>query len=209
MTAIPIYKNLPGTYAAFYWSTAFLTAIVGYGVILEIYGRTLEKFSGVARFMRIVLVGVLLAVIGRALLQLFGNSPSLLASSAALLEQDLRILQAVFLAALLGIFTFYRIPIGKNLRGIIAGYTLYIGVRIIELTIYTRFRKAEGIFISKLEPVSYLICLGIWTTALWSRSAEPNVEMASNIERDYEQLAGLTKSKLIRARAYLTRTVRS
>jgi len=209
ISAIPVYKTFPGTYASFYWTTTILTAILGYGVILEIYGRSLERFAGVARFVRIVLLGMLILVAARASLEFFGASPTPLASSAALLERDLRTLQAILLAALLAIFTFYRIPIGKNLRGIMLGYTLYIGVRVLELTAYTQLSKVDGVFVSKIEPVSYLICLGIWTGALWSRSPEPKMEVASNIGRDYDQLAELTRNKLLRARAYLTRTVRS
>ncbi|MFZ0464484.1 MAG: hypothetical protein WBE87_10745 [Candidatus Acidiferrales bacterium] len=208
LLAIPIYKTLPGFYGSFYWSTTVLTAILGYGVILEIYSRSLAKFGGVARFLRVILITILLAVMVRALAELFGGSPNPLASSAALLERDLRTLQAILLAALLGIFTFYKIPLGKNLRGIIAGYTLYIGVRVIELTAYTQMSKADGVFVSKLEPISYLICLVLWTVALWSPSPEPAVDTSSNIERDYDQLVGQTRTKLLRARAYLTRTVR-
>lgn len=209
LIAIPIYRNLPGAYATFYWTSTILMAILGYLLILEIYGRSLEKFAGAARLVRIVLLVAFFLVVARALIALFGGSPARLAPFAAFLERDLRTLQAILLAALLGIFTFYRIPTGRNLRGIMAGYTLYVGVRVLELTAYTELGRADALFVSKLEPFSYLICLGIWTTALWSRSSEPDVETAPHVERGGEQLAGVTRSKLLRARAYLARIVRS
>ena len=208
VSAIPIYRTWPGLYTAFYWSTAFVTAILGYAVILEIYSRSLARFPGVMRLIRAVLVGLLFLVAARAFAELFGGAANPLASSAALLERDLRTLQAILLGALLCIFSFYRIPIGRNLRGIIVGYTLYIGVRVIELTAYTQLGKAMGIFASKMEPISYLICLVVWTVALWSRAPEPIADTAPSIEQDYDLLMRQTRTQLLRACAFLTRTVR-
>ena len=164
----------PSLYSTFYWSTAFVTAILGYAVILEIYNRSLARFPGVAPFIRAVLVGLLFLVAARAFAELFGGAANPLASSAALLERDLRTLQAILLGVFLGIVSFYHIPIGKNLRGIIVGYTLYVGVRVVKLTAYTQSGKTVGIFVSKMEPVIYLICLGLWTLALWSQAPELN-----------------------------------
>ncbi len=206
---MPIYRTLPSLYKSFYWSAEFASAILGYGVILEIYSRSLTKFPGVARFIRVVLVAILLVITTRALAELFGGTLNPMAASAALLERDLRTVQAVLLGTLLGIFTIYRIPTGKNLRGIIVGYALYVGVRIIELTAYTQLKTADKIFVTKLEPVIFLICLVIWTIALWSRAPEPIADTASGIERDYDLLVQQTRTKLLRARTYLTRTVRS
>lgn len=208
VSAIPIYRMWPGLYRPFYWSTSFVTVILGYAVILEIYGRSLARFPGVARFIRAVLVGLLCLVAARAFAELFGGAANPLASSAAVLERDLRTLQAILLGALLGIFSFYRIPIEKNLRGIIVGYTLYVGVRVIELTAYTESGKAVGIFVSKMEPIIYLICLGVWTLALWSRAPEPIVDAVPSIEQDYDLLLQQTRTQLSRACAFLTRTVR-
>lgn len=208
VSAIPIYTMWPGLYSKFYWSTAFVTAILGYTVIVEIYNRSLARFPGVARFIRTVLVGLLFLVAARAFAELFGGAANPLASSAAVLERDLRTLQAILLGALLAIFSLYRIPIGKNLRGIIVGYTLYVGVRVVELTAYTQSGKAVGIFVSKMEPIIYLICLGLWTLALWSRAPEPIVDTVPSIEQDYDLLSRQTRMQLARACAFLTRTVR-
>ncbi|HEV2618296.1 MAG TPA: hypothetical protein VGU63_16985 [Candidatus Acidoferrales bacterium] len=208
LLAIPTYRMLPGFYGLFYWSTAFLTAALGYGVILEIYGRSLAGFPGVSRWIRIVLGGLLFVIAAKALVELFGGAANPWASSAALLERDLRTAQAILLGALLGIFIFYRIAIGKNLRGIIAGYALYVGVRVIELTAYAQLGKADGIFVSQLEPIGYLICLIIWTVALWSPAREPIAEGAPGMERDYGLLLQQTRTKLARACGHLSRTVR-
>lgn len=208
VSAIPIYRTWPGLYSLFYWSTAFMIAILGYAVILEICSRSFARFPGMARLIRVALVGLLFVIAARAFAELFGGAANPLASSAALLERDLRCVQAALLGALLGIFSFYRIPIGTNLRGIIVGYTLYVGVRVIELTAYTQ-SGASGILVSKVEPISYLICLGLWTVALWSRAPEPIADAASGIERDYDLLVQQTRTKLLRARALVTGTVRS
>lgn len=208
VSAIPIYRMWPGLYSSFYWSTACVTAILGYAVILEVYGRSLARFPGVRRLIRAVLVGLLFFVAARAFAELFGGAANPLASSAALLERDLRTLQAILLGALLCIFSFYSIPIDKNLRGIVAGYTLYVGVRVIELTAYTQLGRAVGIFASKIEPISYLICLVVWTVALWSRASEPIVDTAPSVEQDYDLLMRQTRTQLLRACAFLTRTVR-
>lgn len=203
-----IYKVYPSFYGPFYWCTEFLIAIVGYGVILEIYNQALARDPGVSRFIRIVLVSVLFVIIAKASADFWGSSAHSFASSAATLERDLRTVQAVMLVALLGIFMAYQIPIGRNLRGIILGYSLFVGFSVIDLTIFVKHESPYSLLMRKLQPISYLICLAIWASALWSLAPEPECEAAGDIEKDYELIVLQTKAKVLRARAYLVRTVR-
>src|SRR2546427_12990120 len=50
-----IHQAHPGFYERFYWYTEFLSVIVGYGVILEIYRRGLIKHRGLVRLARSLL----------------------------------------------------------------------------------------------------------------------------------------------------------
>ncbi|MHB8410795.1 MAG: hypothetical protein ACYDDI_02485 [Candidatus Acidiferrales bacterium] len=209
LLAIPIYRSLPSFYSSFYWSAEFLTAILGYGVITEIYNRSLKSYPGVSRFIRIVLISVLFVIIVKACANFLGGSAHSFSSSTVGLEGDLRTVQAVMLVALLGIFMAYQIPIERNLRGIILGYSLFVGFSVIDLTIVLKHANRYGPLMRKLEPISYLVCLAIWASALWSLAPEPECEATGDIEKDYELIFHQTKAKVLRARAYLVRTVRS
>ena len=52
-----------------------------------------------------------------------------------MIERDVRTVQAIFLFMILAVISYYRIPIGKNLKGMISGYGLYIVTSLFTLAI--------------------------------------------------------------------------
>jgi hypothetical protein len=84
------------------------------------------------------------------------------------LERDLRMMQALMLAAFTVLVLYYAIPIGRNLLGIALGYGCFVTTSVFNLTLRTsigvRFQTAW----SYLQPLEYCISLAIWCVALWS-----------------------------------------
>src|SRR5712692_10129530 len=60
-----IYEWHPNFYPQVYWPTEFLSVIVGYGVIQEIYRRALINHPGVARLSQTVLLVLLFVTIAK------------------------------------------------------------------------------------------------------------------------------------------------
>lgn len=206
LLSIPIYSHLPSVYAAFYYTAELILAALGYGVLVEIYRRSLEHYPGVARFFTICFAVVFLAVIiGLGV----GSSVSPFARVVAELEQDLRQSQAIMLCCLLALFMYYRITFGRNLRGLVTGYSLLVGSQVITLTFALSVRTGFGAFMREAEPVFYALSLLIWLVALWVPQREITPVMPCGIERDYERLAAATRTMLLRARAQLGKMARA
>lgn len=198
----PAYQNL-------YWTTQLVTLIVGYGVILEVTRKAFESYPGVERVSRALVLGVFLAVFsygGLKAITAENWSPS---HSMWELERDLRAVQALVLAGALILIVYYSIRIGRNLGGIVLGYGLYTTFSIVSnaLRSYqgTRFHHIWLL----IQPYTYLVCLLIWTVALWSHQPNPEPEGGLQLESDYESLVGRTRGMLVTMRALLERSARS
>jgi hypothetical protein len=99
--------------------------------------------------------------------------PSLLESKperAALLDFAKRatLVKILLILILLMVSHHYRLPLGRNVAGMLAGFSVYLSV------CFANFGAAD-IFpvelyapvLKLLFPVSYLLCLAVWTLALW------------------------------------------
>jgi hypothetical protein len=127
------------------------------------------------------------------------------AANPADLARDLRIAEAIALLTIVFLTGYYRIEIGKNMKGMILGFGVYVGTSIIMLTL----RLFIGIRFSPIwkitEPSSYVAALIIWAVALWSYAPVPVVP-APPPDTDYRGLAGRTRRALGSIEEHLDRT---
>ncbi len=125
------------------------------------------------------------------------------------LEGVLRTVQAVGLGALVLLFFSYSIPFGRNLKGVLLGYGLFIGESVIWLTFASsggnRFRDIWFY----LHPASYFVVLGVWAMHLWSYAPNPEPKRAVHLEEQYQSIAVATSRRLREGRAYLAKVVGS
>jgi len=181
-----VYIFHPGSYQNFYWNTQFVSVLLGYGVIWEIYRQALGHYPGAARMARDFLSVIFILVVSKAFFNtLSGHHVWSPATTTAELELNLRSVQAILLVALGGLLRYYAIPIGRNLRGMILGYGFFIGTSLINLSFLSRVSEKFHLWWTYLEPVSYLATLLIWCWALWSYYPNPQPEKQVFIERDY------------------------
>ena len=90
--------------------------------------------------------------------------------------------QAILLAGLLQVISYYGISMGKNLRGMILGYGQCIGVTLIAIALRSHFGRHFQNAWSLVQQLTYLAALAIWAVALWSY--RPNPIMKSTIGSD-------------------------
>ena len=200
---LPVLTLRPSVYAPFYWYTEFLHAGFGYAVILEIYKNALNKSPGVARIARTFLWGVLTAVILKVTWNAVSGPVWSPGTTSAELERDLRTVQAILLAGIIALLAYYVVATGRNLKGIIFGYSTYIYACVVSLA----FGSLPGYGLRPgwrlVQPIAYLAALLIWSYTLWSYSPNPATETESKIERDYKLIAEKTRRALARARSFL------
>jgi hypothetical protein len=193
-------------YAPAYWCAELLCIVLGVGVTWEIFGLTLGRYPGADRMARFVLSIVVVVTISATVAGAWGGH-IFTRDSVVELERNLRVAQALSLLVL-GIFCLhYRILIGRNLRGLFAGYGIFVGSSVITLTLLSFFREAFYNAWVAVQPLCYLVALVVWCVFLWTYQPDP-AEPSPKIEHDYNSLALATRKRVLSARALLMRTLR-
>ncbi len=198
------YGASPASYQKFYWGTELVSILAGYGVILEIYKRALENYPRPARRAQSLLLFVLLVTAAKVLVDTLNSPSGSWVLAIAELGRNLRNVQGALLIVMLGLFGYYRIPAGRNLRGLMCGYGFFIATSISSLAFRSRLPNELSLLLQKLQPVLYLIALLIWCVALWSYRPEPQPDP----EVDYPHLARQTRALLARALTHVWRVIR-
>jgi len=191
-------------YGPVYWTTEFLGLAMGCLVVFEIYRVALAAYPGTAKMTRNVLLFLFVLALAKCGAALW-NDPHLLAETTALqMERALRTVQAISIVGLVTVFASYSIPFGRNLRGILLGYGLFIGERVICLAFVPVAGKDFWFY---AYSASYLVALSLWSGYLWSYQAIAEAENAQ-LERDYQLIATTTRRRLQEASGQLRKAVR-
>ena len=203
-----IYHARPPLYARVFWITEWLGVLAGCAVVFEIYRVGLRAYPGTARLARNLLGFVFLLAVAKAAIET-GNNPLWWSTASTLdLELALRVVQALALLALVVLFLFYSIPFGKNLRGILLGYGLFLGESVVWLSFAPRNWANFRAFWSPIHAGFYSVVLLVWALHLWSYVPNPEPKTAVRLEEQYQRMAASTSRKLQEARGYLAKAVR-
>jgi hypothetical protein len=198
----------PASYYKWYWPTQFATLVAGSGVIIEILRHTLKPYPGAERAARVASLGIFALTFVYVGLKA-GMLPELTPLAVTVeLERGLRVIEALLLASILTIVFYYRIEIGRNVRGLIAGFGAYVGTSLVALALRAFLGPRFNTTWEVLQSGSYLFALTVWMVALWSYYPQPVPLDRTRLDADYEALAGSTREILQSLRSYLRRTVR-
>ena len=189
-------------YAPFYWAAEFATVALGCGVTWEVFQRALKCCPGAARMAKRVLALVLVAVVSKITVD-FWNDVAPWPGTMIELERNLRTLQATSLIALGLLIAYYGIPLGRNLMGVLFGYGLFISSSVLNLTLRAFFGHTFQTTWIYLQPLCYSAVLAIWCITLWTFVEAPISPVQTQLEKDYAQLAKMTKRGFLQVRAYL------
>jgi hypothetical protein len=188
----PLYKPI-------YWSTEFLALLIGGLVVFEVYRLALQPFPGTAKMTRNVLFFFFALALARAI-NVFWSDPYVLRDATGLqIERPLRTFQVIAICSLIALLLAYSIPLSRNLRGILLGYSVFIGERVLCLAFVGETGRDFWYY---AYSASYLTALGIWLTHLWSPEVVPHHPAALRLEQDYNLIAARTHERLRDARDY-------
>ena len=188
------YKASPNFYPAFYWDTEPVTIIAGYAVIFEIFRQALRHNPGMARVAQKLLLVVFVIALTYSASDLLHGGFASMARATADLGRYLLYVKGVLLVVMLWFFGRYRISFGRNLLGLTAGYSLAVGLDVMNLALLSFPGHESSIGLRKLLPTTYLITLIIWCASLWSVQPDPAPPEESAIDRDYRLLVDKTMS---------------
>jgi hypothetical protein len=157
---------------------------------------------------RNVLLLVLAIVISKVIADNWNRIGGWPAGTAVEIERDLRAVQVALLIGLVAVLAVYRIPVGRNLWGMMLGYGLFISSNLITLTVRAFLGDAFQRAWSYVQPLTYVGALFLWCLTLWSYHPASPAETHPGIERDYQFLVQTTARGLLQARSYLRRALR-
>jgi hypothetical protein len=204
-----VYTFRSHEYKAFYWAMQFLSVAGGYCLMWEAYDQVFKGYVGTAKMARLLVNGVFLSVAGKFLIGLPARHLMTFPVHIIIFERDLRAVQGALLVILVALIAYYRIPLGRNLRGLIMGYGFAIATGMILLTLRSYIGQNFLFWWQHLQQTCTVVTLLIWCVTLRSYHPNPKPEAEIEIERDYEVLSAQTAMAVAKARGYLLRTVRS
>ena len=190
----------PSIYPGTYWTTEFLGVFAGCAVVLEFSWIALAQFPGVAKLARVAVTLAFSLTVGKVLLTALQGSHGWSVLLIVQLERDMRFVQIIAICSLLYLFLRYKVPIGRNLRGIILGYGLFIGINVVNLTYLGMFGGAVQFIASHIQSSAYIFALGVWTVFLWIHVAQPAAG-GMPVGTGYVEILGRTRERLARTRA--------
>src|SRR5277367_1928691 len=123
-----VYRHYSMLYDNLWWGTEFLSLLVGYFVIFDIFEKGLEAYEGIKRIARVVGLVVLAGIVMFTAIQLVARNHLAPGLTSLEVERNLRFAELILLGGILLLVAHYRILLGRNLKGIILGYGLYVAV---------------------------------------------------------------------------------
>jgi hypothetical protein len=116
--------------------------------------------------------------------------------------------QIALLLGLIALIAYYAIPLRRDMKGIVSGFTVFVGASVIGLSVREHLGDGFQISWQYLQPASYILVLLIWCRTLWSYETAPEVEIDPRLEVDYQSLASATKRQLRAAHGHLLKAIR-
>jgi len=200
-------------YNKYYWIAQFVSLMTGYGILLEIFKHVLALYPGAEKLARTAVVAAFALIVSFVTIYAF-LAPARSAAETATqrtatgLERDLRAVQAIFLFILLAAIFYYGIRIGRNMKGMVFGYGIYVATSLMALAVRAYPRLPVHAAWNAIQPFCYDVSLFVWLIALWSYAPTP-VSAGPRLETDYEAVAATTRAALEATREYLAKGVRS
>jgi hypothetical protein len=191
------------SYNRWYWPIQFVTLFFGCGVVIEIFRHVLSPYPGAEKLAKAAAFTAFGAVFCLAIIFAVLHLNPTSSAAAIELERNVRAVQAVLLFAILAVILSYRVPIGRNILGMIVGYGIYIAVSLISRSIEAFAGGWLRLVWLYVQPLSFEASLAIWLMALWSYHPNPAPDPSIQIEADYEMLASRTRRALQATRSYL------
>jgi hypothetical protein len=193
-------------YALGYWISEFACTLLAYGVILEIYRYTLAPYRGLRKVARLVLSVLFVLIAAKAGAELWAN-PLGLRSTTIDLERNLRVVETLLLVAIVGLVVHYAVPLGRNIRCMLVGYGLYLGVRITLLSILSTWELVFHPWVNVLMQSGWVLALTIWCVGMWSDA--PNPVPDPLLECTYENVSLQTVRAMDQLRDHVIHSWRS
>jgi hypothetical protein len=169
----PVYWIRPSLYGYVYWFCRLVSVLAEFAVLLEISDHIFQPFPAIRHLGRALTILISLSFALVYILPVMLRPRGL---SWALLEFSLRasVTKAVILAVLAFTAHRYGLALGKNVAGMVLGFSIYLGVEVADTAAAESFGRAlYARVLWTMSPLAYTLCLLVWTIALWEFAPMP------------------------------------
>ena len=192
------YHHWSAHYPWIVWIGELLTVLAGFLLVWEVFRQTFFPFPAIRlRASWLVLALILLLLGGNLLLAVLGGPRG--DHLFFQLERWLRLLQAGFLAAILGVARHYSLPLGRNVAGLAIGFGLYVSLTVVNFATQA-LAHIDLSQLNHLYAVTFLLTLVIWCHALWILAPNPAPPRRAHLEQDYARLNAIVAGAVLRLR---------
>jgi hypothetical protein len=199
----------PSVYLTWTARAEVLNIVLGYGIILEIFRHVLSRYPGIDRMSQILGLAIFAVVLAVTLLHpaspIGFPDPS---TRKVVAERDFLAVQMVFFLAAIGITRYYDLEVSRNIRGMIVGYGIWLGVTVITLELRAYFGPMLDTAWHYLLPLFYLISLVQWLRSMWTYAPVRGTPFDRLVPSEYDLLAAKTSGITDEVRAHLGRMAR-
>jgi hypothetical protein len=113
----------------------------------------------------------------------------------------------VIVIVLLGVARYFRIPLGKNIAGIMMGFSIYLALNTATFALAETYgRSRYGQTFATLGPLTQTLTFLVWAVALWD--PQPDLLSDREVPRDHEAVPEHLSRQLGRFNTALTRLFR-
>jgi len=200
-STVSVYKHV-------YWTKEFICVLAGYCVVLEIVQRALGSCEGLKKFAAYVGLVVFGLIVGFTALEGLVYRGSQILLTTVEVERNLRSAELVFLALIIALISYYAIPVGRNLKGIIVGYGLCVATVVLDHAAQSYTGSYKPLFTTVLS-YSYFFSLLVWIFCLWSYHPNPVPAASTHLTEDYGELVNSTREAIDSVRGHLGTAARS
>jgi hypothetical protein len=167
-----VYWTRPSYHASVYWFSYVLSIVVEFAVLAEISDHIFQPFPAIRNLGRALMIAISLGFGAAYIL------PTILRSHGmqmALLDFALRasLTKAVILVALFYAAHHFGLRLGRNVAGLMLGFSIYLGVNIANFACVENFGNLYASILWVMSPIAYTLCLLVWTGALWEFAPMP------------------------------------
>ncbi len=171
----PIVRYRPDWFAAAYWRLETITLAMQFLINWEFFRGLFSQPSTTRRLARRLLLTVELGILP-AILVLSWSQASLFQDLhlplSPVVEQYLCLVQASLLLIPAAVAWYYRIPLGRNLRGLSLGFGVYLLVRAVNFASLQAFH-GFALYWRMLTPMTFIIMIAVWLWAFWEYAGTP------------------------------------
>ncbi len=206
VVTIGVYYLAPGSYASVYWFVFLTTVIAEFAVLAQVADCIFAPYPAIHQVGRFLTVSVCVMFIALYV------GPSLLEprpSDVAILNLVLRssVAKAAMVIVLLGVARYFRIPLGKNIAGIMMGFSVYLALNTANFALAETYGRSQySQTFATVWALTQTLTFSVWAVALW----QPQPDLLSNREvpRDHEGVPEPLSRQLGRFNTTLTRLFR-